>query len=52
MQYFLENFIVSGVETTIPFHQRLLKHPDFLQGRVNTRWVEEVVLPTLRSDHE
>ncbi len=31
MQYFLENFIVSGVETTVPFHRRLLKHPDFLQ---------------------
>ena len=52
MQYFLENFIVSGVETTIPFHRGLLRHPDFLQGRVSTRWLEEVVLPTLRSDHE
>ena len=52
MQYFLDNFIVSGVETTIPFHQGLLKHPDYLQGRVNTRWLEDVVLPTLRSPYE
>jgi acetyl-CoA carboxylase biotin carboxylase subunit len=52
MQYFLENFIVAGVETTIPFHRGLLRHPDFLRGRVSTRWLEEVVLPSLRSDHE
>jgi acetyl-CoA carboxylase biotin carboxylase subunit len=52
MQYFLENFIVSGVETTIPFHRQVLRHPDFLRGRVSTHWLEEVILPTLRSDYE
>lgn len=34
-------FEVEGIQTTIGFHLRLLRHPDFLAGRVHTRWVEE-----------
>jgi acetyl-CoA carboxylase biotin carboxylase subunit len=37
----LAGFKVSGVHTTIPFHQAVLAHSDFAQGRVTTRWVEE-----------
>ena len=37
----LAGFAVSGVHTTIPFHQAVLAHPDFAQGRITTRWVEE-----------
>ena len=37
---------VSGVPTTAPFHQHVLAHEDFRSGRVTTRWVEEVFLPT------
>ena len=48
MRSALEKFIVIGVDTTIPFHQVLLKHPDFTNGRVNTRWLEDVVLPKIR----
>ena len=34
-------FEVEGIQTTIGFHLRLLRHPDFLAARVHTRWVEE-----------
>lgn len=44
MQYALNRFSVSGVDTTIPFHQYLLKHPDYLCSKVNTRWVEDTLL--------
>lgn len=44
MQYALEDFIVLGVDTTISFHRRLLAHPDFVKGKVNTRWVEDIFL--------
>ncbi|MPZ46317.1 MAG: acetyl-CoA carboxylase biotin carboxylase subunit [Betaproteobacteria bacterium] len=37
----LAAFKVDGVPTTIPFHQAVLAHPDFAQGRVTTRWVED-----------
>jgi acetyl-CoA carboxylase biotin carboxylase subunit len=44
MQDALGRFVVSGVDTTIPFHRYLLQHPDYLHGRVNTRWVEDTLL--------
>jgi acetyl-CoA carboxylase biotin carboxylase subunit len=44
MQSALERFVVSGVDTTIPFHQFLLQHPDYLCSKVNTRWVEDTLL--------
>jgi acetyl/propionyl-CoA carboxylase alpha subunit len=34
-------FRVDGVATNIPFLQNLFQHPDFLAGRVSTRFVEE-----------
>ena len=37
----LENFSVSGVDTTIPFLLHLMNHGDYRKGKVNTRWVEE-----------
>jgi biotin carboxylase len=49
MQFALERFIVSGVDTDIAFHELLLKHYDFRNGEINTRWFEDVVLPNIRS---
>ena len=44
MGYALANFEVNGVETTIPFYQSLMKNPDYLHGKINTRWVEDIFL--------
>ena len=40
MQATLKEFIVHGVVTNIDFLQAVLSHPDFVNGRVSTRWVE------------
>jgi len=40
MQYALANFVVSGIDTTIPFHQFIMKHTDYLDGNVSTNWIE------------
>jgi acetyl-CoA carboxylase, biotin carboxylase subunit len=45
----LEQFNVSGVPTTLPFHAALLNHGDYQAGRVHTRWVENQFLPELAS---
>jgi acetyl-CoA carboxylase biotin carboxylase subunit len=41
MRRALGDFDVEGVPTTISFHRRVLEHPDFVAGRLHTRWVEE-----------
>jgi acetyl-CoA carboxylase, biotin carboxylase subunit len=41
MQRALDEFVIEGVATTIPFHQRLLKHEGFLRGDTYTRFIQE-----------
>jgi acetyl-CoA carboxylase, biotin carboxylase subunit len=43
MQNGLNHFLVSGVDTNIAFHRFVLAKPDYRQGRVNTRWVENLL---------
>ena len=37
----LDQFLVEGVKTTIPFHRRLMEHPLYVAGHVNTRFIED-----------
>jgi acetyl-CoA carboxylase, biotin carboxylase subunit len=43
MQRALDEMLVEGVQTTIPFHQKLLRHPEFLAGRTSTRFLERLM---------
>ena len=43
MQRALDEMVVQGVQTTIPFHQKVLRHPDFLAGRTSTRFLERML---------
>ena len=36
----LDSFILEGVTTTIPFLARVIRHPDFVLGIVDTRFLE------------
>jgi acetyl-CoA carboxylase biotin carboxylase subunit len=38
----LEEFIIEGVKTTIPFLREVLRHPDFVAGKVDTRFLERM----------
>jgi len=40
MQAALRDFVIHGVVTNIDFLQTVLSHPDFANGQVTTRWVE------------
>ena len=46
----LDSFILEGVTTTIPFLARVIRHPDFVAGKVDTRFLEREshLLPTRR----
>jgi acetyl-CoA carboxylase, biotin carboxylase subunit len=35
----LDEFAVAGVRTTIPFHQAVMRHPDFQAGRLSTAFI-------------
>jgi acetyl-CoA carboxylase biotin carboxylase subunit len=37
----LDQFLVEGVKTTIPFHRLVLEHPLYVEGKVNTHFIEE-----------
>jgi acetyl-CoA carboxylase biotin carboxylase subunit len=41
----LDEFIIVGVPTTIPFHQYVVEEPHFAAGEVYTDYVEEHVRP-------
>jgi len=36
----LDLFVIEGVKTTIPLHRRILDEPDFIEGRLSTRFME------------
>jgi acetyl-CoA carboxylase biotin carboxylase subunit len=36
----LEEYVVTGVRTTIPLHQALLDDPDFIAGDYSIKWLE------------
>jgi acetyl-CoA carboxylase biotin carboxylase subunit len=40
MKRALDEFIIEGVQTTIPFHRQLMDHPDFVAGNYTTKFME------------
>jgi acetyl-CoA carboxylase biotin carboxylase subunit len=40
MKRALDEFVIDGVATTIPFHQKLLNHEKFVSGEFNTKFLE------------
>ncbi|NBV12626.1 MAG: acetyl-CoA carboxylase biotin carboxylase subunit [Sphingobacteriia bacterium] len=41
MERALDEFIIEGVKTTIPFHQKLMKDSNFRAGNFTTKFLEE-----------
>ena len=39
----LEEYVITGIETTIPLHQDIIKDPDFVNGDYNIHWLEKFV---------
>lgn len=40
----LDEFIIEGIKTTVPFHQQLMKDERFLKGDVTTKFIEDFKL--------
>lgn len=41
MERALDEFIIEGIKTTVPFHQRLMKDPKFRSGDFNTGFLND-----------
>lgn len=39
----LTEFVIEGIKTTIPFHLKLLEHRQFLDGKIHTGFVDEML---------
>ncbi len=40
MKRALDEFVIEGVKTTIPFHRQLMDHPDYVAGNYTTKFME------------
>ncbi|MGI4747020.1 MAG: acetyl-CoA carboxylase biotin carboxylase subunit [Janthinobacterium lividum] len=43
MQRALDEFVISGIKTVIPLHQRILADPEFRAGDYTIHWLEQFV---------
>ncbi|MBT3648741.1 MAG: acetyl-CoA carboxylase biotin carboxylase subunit [Flavobacteriales bacterium] len=41
MERALGEYIIEGVKTTIPFHQKLMLHPKFRDGKITTKFLDD-----------
>ena len=48
MKRALQEFIIEGVKTTIPFHLEVLNHGDFQKGKYSTKFIEEKLINPVR----
>ena len=43
MQWALDEFVIEGIKTTIPFHQKVFQSEEFMRGQLYTDFVEHVL---------
>tara|TARA_B100001996_G_C18668345_1_gene595689 strand:- start:2076 stop:3419 length:1344 start_codon:yes stop_codon:yes gene_type:complete len=44
MKRALDEFVIEGISTTIPFHRKLMDHPLYLKGKYTTKFMEDFQL--------
>ena len=44
MKRALDEFVIEGIKTTIPFHRQLMDHPDYVAGNYTTKFMESFKL--------
>ena len=41
MKRALDEYMISGVQTVIPFHKQVMNHQDFIKGTITTHFIDE-----------
>ncbi len=52
MRRALDEFVIEGIKTTIPFHRQLMDHPDYLAGNYTTKFMEDFEMDEKYKDEE
>ena len=47
MKRALDEFVIEGIKTTIPFHRQLMDHPDYIDGNYTTKFMEDFEMKPL-----
>jgi len=42
----LDEFVIEGIRTNLPLHRRIINHPDFVTGRVDTGFLARMLSQT------
>ena len=46
----LDDFVIDGIATNLELLRYIVRHPDFIENRIDTRWAERVILPKFLAD--
>ena len=44
MKRALDEFVIEGIKTTIPFHRQLMDHPDYIAGNYTTAFMDSWIM--------
>ena len=44
MKRALDEFVIEGIKTTIPFHRQLMDHPTYISGDYTTKFMEDFIM--------
>ena len=44
MKRALDEFVIEGIKTTIPFHRKLMDHPAYISGDYTTKFMEDFIM--------
>jgi acetyl-CoA carboxylase biotin carboxylase subunit len=47
MKRALDEFVIEGVKTTIPFHRQLMENTDYISGNYTTKFMEDFSMETI-----
>jgi len=50
MRRALDEFVIEGIKTTIPFHRQLMDHPDYIAGNFTTAFMDSFEMSDIEEE--
>jgi acetyl-CoA carboxylase biotin carboxylase subunit len=50
MRRALDEFVIEGIKTTIPFHRQLMDHPDYISGNFTTAFMDSFEMSEIEEE--